>query len=616
LRGVPRVGHRPYVAPCLTSVSLFAEKYIFGELNLRVENLSTVGADAVTETDLVIVGGGPAGLTIAREFFGTRTQVLVLESGQLEEDARFTALNAVESVGEPTSGAPTDKRIAFHGANSRSWLNESQAFGVRCRVLGGSSHAWVGKSAAFEDIDFAVRPWVPYSGWPFRREMLDPYLDRAAEALNLGPNCYDDDLWKLIGIAPPQPQFDAKLLRSFFWQFARSRVNHLDIMRFGRDFMMMDSPNVRVLLNATVTRIDTNENGSAFAGLEVSTIEGVRSRVQAKAAVLAASAIENPRLLLLSNGVHPNGLGNQNDLVGRFLMDHPSTRIGHFNADDHAAVVKRFGFYGLRHQGRSHMYMHGLVPSPELQEREQLMHCAMYILEEHAPDEPWDALKRILRAKSDGLLADLITVGSSPVLIAKGLAMRLFATNAAPQWLKEHIANIMIKLNPNFVVREFQSRGLPHKLTGLVIDAITEQRPNPDSRITLSHRNDALGLPLPRADWRIDEQARRSLLRFGHLLAAEFPRVGLPSPLLEDWIAENRPNDGVIIDMGHTAGTTRMSNDPKLGVVNSYCRVHGVAGLYVAGASVFPTCGHANPTLMIIALAIRLADKVKIELSN
>ena len=581
-----------------------------------MRNLGTVGANTVIETDLVIVGSGPAGLTIAREFLGTRIQVLVLESGQLDEDDRFTALNAVESIGEPKGRAQKDKRIAFHGANSSSWLSDSQAFGVRCRVLGGSTHAWMGKSAAFEDIDFAARSWVPYSGWPFLRETLDPYLDRAAEALNLGPNCYDDDLWKLIGIAPPRPQFNPRLLRSFFWQFARSRVDHLDVMRFGREFMMIDSPNVKVLINATVTRIDTNGNGTAFTGVEVSTIEGVRSIVRAKAAVLAASAIENPRLLLVSNRVHPNGLGNQNNLVGRFLMDHPGARIGCFKMDDHAAIVKRFGFYGLSYRGRSHMYMHGLVPSPELQEREQLMHCAMYILEERAPDDPWDALKRILRAKSERVLADLLTAGSSPGLVVKGLAMRLFATNAAPQWFKDFIVDAMIRLNPNFVVREFQSRGLPHKLTGLVIDGITEQRPNPDSRITLSHRADSLGVPLACVDWRIDEQARRSLVRFGHLLAAEFPRVGLPSPLLENWIAEDRPQDGVIIDMGHTAGTTRMSDDPKLGVVNSNCQTHGVAGLYIAGASVFPTCGHANPTLMIVGLALRLADRIKTDLAG
>ena len=540
--------------------------------------------------------------------------MLVLESGQLEEDARFDALNTVESIGEPKSLAQRDRRVAFHGANSSSWLSESQAFGVRCRVLGGSSHAWAGKSAAFEDLDFAVRPWVPYSGWPFERDILDPYLDRAGEALNLGPNCYDEGLWKLMGITPPQPQFDPKLLKSFFWQFARSRIDSMDIMRFGREFVATDAPNVRVLLNATVIRIDTNENGTAITGLEVSNIAGLRSRVRAKAAVLAASAIENPRLLLVSNRVHSKGLGNQNDLVGRFLMDHLGARIGRFKPEDFAAITRRFGFYGLKHHGHSHMYMHGLVPSRELQEREQLMHCAAYMMEERAPDDPWEALKRLLRAKSEWPISDLVAVAKSPGLVVKGLGMRLFAANAIPQRLKDFITNVMIMQNPNFVVREFQSRGLPHKLTGLVIDAITEQRPDPESRITLSQTTDAFGVPLARVDWRIDDNSRRSLVRLGHLLVEEFSRVGLPAPLLEKWITEDRPQDGIIIDMAHTAGTTRMSDNPKLGVVDSNCQVHGVAGLYVAGASVFPTNGHANPTLMIVALAIRLADRIKTDL--
>ena len=542
--------------------------------------------------------------------------MLVLESGQLLEDARFDALNAVESVGEPKSLAQRDKRIAFHGANSTSWSSESQAFGVRCRVLGGSSHAWAGKSAAFEDLDFAVRSWVPYSGWPFGHETLDPYLERAGEALNLGPHCYDEGLWKLIGIAPPQPQFDPKLLRSFFWQFARSRIDKMDIMRFGREFLAADAANVRILLNATVIRIDTNENGTAFTGLEVSSIDGVHSQVRARAAVLAASAIENPRLLLASNRVHSNGLGNQYDLVGRFLMDHLGARIGRFKPEDFAAITSRFGFYGLKYRGHSHMYMHGLVPSTELQERERLMHCAAYMMEERAPDDPWEALKRLLRAKSDRPISDLVAIAKSPGLVVKGLGTRLLSTDAIPERLKDFITNVMIMRNPNFVVREFQSCGLPHKLTGLLIDAITEQRPDPESRITLSQKTDALGVPLARIDWRIDNQARRSLVRLGHLLSDEFPRVGLPAPVLEDWVIEDRPQDGTIIDMAHTAGTTRMSDNPKLGVVNSNCQLHGVAGLYVAGASVFPTSGHANPTLMIVALAIRLADRIKIDLSH
>ena len=67
--------------------------------------------------------------------------------------------------------------------------------------------------------------------------------------------------------------------------------------------------------------------------------------------------------------------------------------------------------------------------------------------------------------------------------------------------------------------------------------------------------------------------------------------------------------------MCHTGGTTRMSDDPSQGVVDANCRVHGISGLYVAGASILPTMGHANPTLMIIALAIRLADALKLQLT-
>ena len=487
---------------------------------MQIQDLGSLSAGTTIDTDLVIIGGGPAGLTIAREFFGTSTRVLLLESGRLEENPRFTNLAAVESVGEPKGEAQARKRIEFHGANSASWSSDSQTFGARCRVLGGSTHAWAGKSAAFDDIDFAVRKWVPYSGWPFGLETLNPYLDRAAEVLNLGPNCYDDRLWELMRIAAPQPQLDPSLLKSFFWQFARSRIDKLDIMRFGPEFVTYDAPNVRVLLNATVTRIETNEAGMEFERLEVSTIDGVRSWVRAKAAVLAASAIENPRLLLTSNRVHANGLGNHYDVVGRFLMDHPNARLGHFKVEDFPAVVKRFGFYGLKHRGRTQMYMYALAPRIELQEQERLLNCAAYMMGVCSPDDPWNALKRLLHGKSPKLISDLLRVASSPGLLAKGGGMRVFESNAVPERVKNFIVDAMIKQFPNFVVREYQNRGVPHKLTGLNIDGITEQRPDPESRIILSDKYDVFGVPMARVYWpiwRIDDDARRSLIRLSHL---------------------------------------------------------------------------------------------------
>jgi choline dehydrogenase-like flavoprotein len=94
-------------------------------------------------------------------------------------------------------------------------------------------------------------------------------------------------------------------------------------------------------------------------------------------------------------------------------------------------------------------------------------------------------------------------------------------------------------------------------------------------------------------------------------MAEQMAAAGLPAPMLESWVAEGRLADAAPIDMAHTMGTTRMALDPREGVVDANCKVHGVEGLYVAGGSVLPTSGHANPTLMIIGIAIRLADHLK-----
>ncbi|HEX9492622.1 MAG TPA: GMC family oxidoreductase, partial [Thermoanaerobaculia bacterium] len=126
----------------------------------------------------------------------------------------------------------------------------------------------------------------------------------------------------------------------------------------------------------------------------------------------------------------------------------------------------------------------------------------------------------------------------------------------------------------------------------------------------------ALGVPLAKANWRINDEERRTIVRLARLASDTFVRAGLPAPRLEPWVAEERPNDAVIIDMAHMIGTTRMSDSPTSGVVDRDCQVHGVQGLYVAGSSTFPTSGHANPTLMILSLAIRLADTIKLRLRD
>jgi choline dehydrogenase-like flavoprotein len=135
----------------------------------------------------------------------------------------------------------------------------------------------------------------------------------------------------------------------------------------------------------------------------------------------------------------------------------------------------------------------------------------------------------------------------------------------------------------------------------------SEQGPNPDSRVTLAEDEDALGVPRARLDWRLGEADLHTIVRAHTHLAAELGRAGVGRVYLPD-LETDRSWAGAIVGGNHHMGTTRMHGDPRRGVVDPDCRVHGISNLYVAGSSVFPTSGYANPTLTLVALALRLAD--------
>jgi choline dehydrogenase-like flavoprotein len=108
-------------------------------------------------------------------------------------------------------------------------------------------------------------------------------------------------------------------------------------------------------------------------------------------------------------------------------------------------------------------------------------------------------------------------------------------------------------------------------------------------------------------DWKVGEEEMKSLIRLQALVDASLKKADIG---YLDHTAQNS-NDLHYTDASHHIGTTRMSDDPRTGVVDRHCRVHGVSNLFIAGSSIFPTSGYANPTLTIVALAIRLAEHLK-----
>jgi choline dehydrogenase-like flavoprotein len=129
----------------------------------------------------------------------------------------------------------------------------------------------------------------------------------------------------------------------------------------------------------------------------------------------------------------------------------------------------------------------------------------------------------------------------------------------------------------------------------------------------LGEKRDALGMPRLKLDWRLGDLERRTLLEFIGALAAEFARLGLGTFDLQQAADLEDPTAWIerAHDSAHHMGTARMHEDPRFGVVDSQCRVHGIDNLYIGSSAVFPTSARSNPTLTILALCLRLADRLK-----
>ncbi|MEM7293148.1 MAG: GMC family oxidoreductase, partial [Pseudomonadota bacterium] len=142
---------------------------------------------------------------------------------------------------------------------------------------------------------------------------------------------------------------------------------------------------------------------------------------------------------------------------------------------------------------------------------------------------------------------------------------------------------------------------------------MTEQEPNPDSRVLLSDNKDPLGMQRVDLDWRLTELDIWTIRRAQQLIHQEAERCGFGviTDGLEDDSIPEKIHGGY-----HHMGTTRMHDDPRQGVVDKNCKVHGMENLYIAGSPVFTTGGYANPVLTAVALTARLADELKAKAFN
>ncbi|MDN5931184.1 MAG: GMC family oxidoreductase [Pseudonocardia sp.] len=437
----------------------------------------------------------------------------------------------------------------------------------RTRALGGATKLWPGQCIRFDDTDLDERSWVPGSGWPITMADLSPFYARAEAWFGIPDDAVDEQAWRRFGMTAPD--YDGLLHRSSAY------TPHPDIGTHYRAELER-SPDVRVLLHATAARVHTTGDGSAARSVELRGLDGTVGHVDADTVVLCGGGIENARLLLLSE------LGNDHDQVGRHFQEHPTIWVD--------VDVDRPGelqdFYGLLGRGKIR-YLPKIRLDPGVQRDEQVLNAVADVIWEPR-ETPGLAAARELSSALQG---------------------RRRPVGIGPAQLRAAVRDLGPVARAGF--RRFaQGRPSAGPVERARLKILAEQSPNPDSRVTLSAERDVLGLPTARVDWRMTERERRTMQVMTAVLDRELRRLGLARLRGHDRL---RGPDWQIgfEEACHHMGTTRMSATADTGVVDVDCRVHGVDGLYVCGSSVFPTSGYANPTLTIVAIALRLADHLR-----
>lgn len=511
-------------------------------------------------TQVCIIGGGVAGQTLAMQLGKYNVSALIVESGDEDFKTETQALAKGSNIGED-----------YYDLESS-----------RLRLFGGTAAIWGGRCAELDPIDFEKRNYIPHSGWPISKADLDPYYAEAFKYLGL-QRPGEGRLWKTVNRKPPA--FDPDKIDSDLWAFDEKGNHFTDLNR--RDLIKS-----RIILNANLTDIDVSDQGEVQT-ITVTSLNGHSTQVKAKFFVLAAGAIETVRLLMGAVAKRPNGFGQEKDQLGRFFMEHPHARGGEIlptNIAQTLQVLPR----ALRVDGRR--YAAYLRASPEVQRQLGILNSSISF----APRRHEGEKQENYRAALNTLKHDMPSSKFWRSLYRGGKKLAVRGLEKTDPW--------------SSVLNMKASRGK----MGVYAIIRAEQAPNPHSRVTLADKADALGLRQAQLDWQFSDLDKKSVHGLMTTLADEYKRLGWGDVRLSSWL--NDPEikwklDPLIsahpIGGYHHMGGTRMSETAQTGVVNSDCRLHESPNLYIASSSVFPTGGWANPTVTIMALALRLGDHLK-----
>lgn len=532
--------------------------------------------------DFCVVGTGPVGISLALELARSGRSVLLLESGDLRATRDAQRLSDADIV-DSSVHVPMD--VAVH------------------RGLGGASNLWGGRCVPLEPIDFEIRPGILHSGWPIGISDIAGYLPQACTYIGCGEPVFENRQSDF-----PDSDADFSFARLERW----SKQPRFDVM-YART--LRENPLIDLRLRATVTGM-TFESDGRVATIRVRGPGDSAASVKARAIVLAAGGLETTRLLLAAQADAPERFGGDAGPLGRYYMGHlygiaaemvltsPTVDAGvdYFPGPDGYYIRRRF------------------TPSADLQRRMGLSNVSFW------PDYP------LIRdpAHRNGIMSLAYLALSIPplgrMMIAESIRQNYVGSIVDR---RPHVLNVLRDLPrtaaflPSFLYHRHIAR---HPRPGFfqrdprrkyAVRFHAEHLPNPESRVKLSNRRDDYGVSRLTVDMRYSEADVAPLIRSHECFADWLNRNRLGTM---NWLAPREERTNFILaqcyDGHHQIGTTRMGESARTGVVDNNCQVFGSANLFIAGSSVFPTSGEANPTLTAVALGLRLAHHLVREASQ
>lgn len=543
-------------------------------------------ANMTIDTDVVVVGAGPIGIVTALELSGSGVRVALIESGLERRDHAAQQLSALDSGQDDY----------FH---SRSELM------VR-RQVGGTTALWGGRCVKFDPIDFEDRPLTAQAPWPIGYEDVEPYLQRACD-------------WAACG----QASFNARDIpeiahRDMVVGLPDGEVRTTDLerwalpTRFGRVYRaaLRDASCLTVWTGLTCIEIVTTVAGDAVDHLVVKTLDGREGKVVAGDYVIATGGLEATRLLLASDRHHPAGLGNAGGHLGRWYMSHVEGRVARVRFATNEVT------YGYERDSGGVYVRRRFTFSPRLQRACGMPNAAVWLVNPPISDP----------GHGSGILSGVYLTLISPVgrfLLAEAIRAKHTRTETPPRILA-HLRNIVRDLFPSigfaltFTYARFFRKG--RKAPGFFVKSADngyllhyhgEHLPHWESRVELADERDALGMRRIRTHIHFSDADYQSVRKAIAAIDEHLRRHGVG---YVEWLTDDVEGSVRTFLGGHAgyhqAGTTRMSETRDGGVVDPDLQVHGVRRLYVASTSVLPTSSQANPTLLGIALGVRLAERL------